>query len=240
MVAEPQPPSRRERARAATIEEILRTAVGQMREHGTTDLRFTDIARAMGMTPPALYRYFADRDELLSALIAQAYDDLGAAVAQARAGAGPGSAWEHWSAVSRAFRDWAGNDQQRFALIFGLPVPGYTAPEDGPTTEAAMRAMQQLVLLFVEAARAGELRPPLLRAVDPAIAAVAAAKHPGLASVLPPESYQAMLHLWASLHGYVSLEANGHFAWIDDEAREALFAGQMRLAAAAAGLPTPD
>ena len=55
-----------------------------MREQGTTDVRFTDIARVMGMTPPALYRYFADRDELLGALIADCYDDLGAAVARAR------------------------------------------------------------------------------------------------------------------------------------------------------------
>ena len=49
-----------------------------MREQGTTDVRFTDIARVMGMTPPALYRYFADRDELLTALITDAYGDLGA------------------------------------------------------------------------------------------------------------------------------------------------------------------
>ena len=48
-----------------------------MREQGTTDVRFTDIARVMGMTAPALYRYFADRDELLTALITDAYDDLG-------------------------------------------------------------------------------------------------------------------------------------------------------------------
>ena len=49
-----------------------------MREQGTTDVRFTDIARVMGMTPPALYRYYADRDELLTDLIADAYSELGA------------------------------------------------------------------------------------------------------------------------------------------------------------------
>ena len=50
-------PTRRERARAATVEEIKSTALALMREEGTTDVRFTDIARVMGMTPPALYRY---------------------------------------------------------------------------------------------------------------------------------------------------------------------------------------
>ena len=75
--AAPAAVPRRERARAATIEEIKATALDLMREQHTTDVRFTDIARVMGMTPPALYRYFADRDELLTALITDAYDDLG-------------------------------------------------------------------------------------------------------------------------------------------------------------------
>ena len=73
-------PTRRERARTATVEEIKSTALALMREQGTTDVRFTDIARVMGMTPPALYRYFADRDELLTALITDAYGNLGATV----------------------------------------------------------------------------------------------------------------------------------------------------------------
>ena len=83
--ADGPPLSRRERARAATIDEIKETATRLMSEQGTTDLRFSDIAREMGMTAPALYRYFSDRDELLTALIADTYDELGAAVAAARA-----------------------------------------------------------------------------------------------------------------------------------------------------------
>ncbi len=79
--------TRRERARAATIEEIKATALQLMRDQGTTDVRFSDIARAMGMTAPALYRYFADRDELLTAMIVDAYDDLGAKVAEAEVSA---------------------------------------------------------------------------------------------------------------------------------------------------------
>ena len=77
-------PTRRERTRAATIEEIKQTALRLMHDQGTTDLRFSDIAREMGMTAPALYRYFGDRDELLTAMIVDAYDDLGDAVAEAR------------------------------------------------------------------------------------------------------------------------------------------------------------
>ena len=64
--------TRRERQRAATVEEIREVARGLMRVQGTTDVRFTDIAKEMGMTPPALYRYYADRDALLTDLIAEA------------------------------------------------------------------------------------------------------------------------------------------------------------------------
>lgn len=67
---------RREPVRASTIEEIKATARRLMAESGTIEARFTDIARAMGMTPPALYRYFSDRDALLTALLTDGYNDL--------------------------------------------------------------------------------------------------------------------------------------------------------------------
>ena len=54
--------SRRDKSRLATVAEIKATALQLMRDSGTTDARFTDIARVMGMTPPALYRYFGDSD----------------------------------------------------------------------------------------------------------------------------------------------------------------------------------
>src|SRR3954471_23487302 len=123
---------RRERARAATIEEIKGTALDLMREQHTTDVRFTDIARVMGMTPPALYRYFADRDELLTALITDAYDDLGAQVAGARTGVADDDIGGRWALAAEAYRAWAHREPQQFALILGMPVPGYAADDEGP------------------------------------------------------------------------------------------------------------
>ena len=48
------------------------------------------------------------------------------------------------------------------ALIFGLPTPGYVAPQEGPTTEAASRAMSQLAALFAEAHQTGKLRRAII------------------------------------------------------------------------------
>lgn len=231
---------RRERARAATIEEIKQTALALMREHGTVEVRFTDIARVMDMTPPALYRYFADRDELISALIADAYEALGRSVAESRAQVAPGDIAAAWLAAGQAYRQWAHREPERFTLILGQPLPGYAAPVDGATTEAAGRAMSQLSSLFVEALEQGRLRRPLVREVHPSVEACAMVKDGKHDTNIPPESFQAMLHAWSSLHGFTSLEAYGHFGWMTPEARDALFLGQLRLAAEAAGLPTVD
>lgn len=233
--------SRRERARAATIDEIKQTAIKLMRQQGTTDLHFSDIAREMGMTAPALYRYFADRDELLSDLIVDAFDELGTVVAEARDSVPTEDVWGRFLAVAQAYRTWAKNEPIRFALILGMPVPGYAAPEDGPTTEAAIRAMAQLKALFIDAAERGVLNRPLLGKADDAVhdhCEHERTEHPDDPPV-QPEIFQAMLHCWASLHGYTSLDAHGHLEWLTPEAREAIFVSNVRLAATTAGLPTP-
>ncbi len=231
--------SRRERARAATIAEIKEAAFALMAESGTTDVRFTDIARVMGMTPPALYRYYADRDDLLGDLISDSYEHLGDAVARARDSVDADDIGGRWAAAASAYREWARTQPQRFALIFGQPVPGYVAPEDGPTTEAAKRAMSQLGDLFVSAAQSGRLRPPLVTEVSDAIAQCAGDKHPELDGIVPAESFQAMLQAWASLHGFTCLEAYGHLDWVGEEARDELFRGHVTMIALAAGLPAP-
>jgi AcrR family transcriptional regulator len=228
---------RRERARAATIEEIKATALDLMREQHTTDVRFTDIARVMGMTPPALYRYFADRDELLTVLITDAYDNLGDRIAASRHEVPETDIGGRWLAAAEAYRSWARQQPEQFSLILGMPVPGYAAEEEGPTTEAAKRAMSQLSALFVEAAQRGQLGKPLIDHVDASMLTCAGDKHPELNGVLPPESFQAMLQAWACLHGFASLEAYGHLDWLTPEARESLFRSQVELIAKTSGLP---
>jgi Tetracyclin repressor-like, C-terminal domain len=97
--------------------------------------------------------------------------------------------------------------------------------------------MGQLAELFVTAATSGQLRPPLVREVSGAVAACAHDKHPELDGIVPPESFQAMLHAWAALHGFTSLEAYGHLDWLDPEAREQLFLSHVRMVAEAVGIP---
>ena len=240
MTAAPARVTRRERARAATIDEIKHTALDLMREQRTTDVRFTDIARVMGMTPPALYRYFADRDELLTVLIADAYGQLGAGIAAAReARAGRG----HRRPLAGRRLGLPRVGPQRAAAVRADPracrCPATWRPTRG-RPRGRQRAMAELAGLFVAAAQAGRLRAADTRGVAPRSAACAQDKHAELEGVLPPETFQAMLHAWASLHGFTSLEAYGHFDWLEPRARDELFVSQVQMIAKVAGLPVPS
>lgn len=229
--------TRRERQRAATVQEIKDVARALMREQGASEVRFTDIAKEMGMTPPALYRYYADRDELLTDLIADGYRDLGRAVAAARETVDADDVAARWIAVGKAYRDWARAEPAQFALILGMPLPGYVAPEDGPTTDAAKDAMGQLASLFLRAADLGVLGEPLVTEVAPELLAHFAEKDEVVGAEIAPATHQAMLHAWATLHGITCLDAYGQFSWMSEATRDALFESTLRSAALAAGFP---
>jgi len=232
-------PNRRERARAAMLDEIKETALELMREQGTPDVRFSDIARAMGLTAPALYRYYANRDELLTDLIVDAFNDLAEHLAGAVGEVPADDVGGRLFAAASAYRRWASAQPLQFALVFGQPVAGYAAPEQGPTTEAAQRAMANLGALVTLAIERGELREPLVREAGPAVAACAAVKSAGMGHEIPPTTYQAMMHAWAGLHGFTCLEAYGHLKWLGPQACDEIFAAQIRAAALAVGLPEP-
>jgi AcrR family transcriptional regulator len=239
MAAAPRPAPRRERARAATIDEIKHTALDLMRTHGSVDIKFTDIARVMELTPPALYRYFADRDALLHVLIADAYVELGRAVAVARDAVPADDVWGRFLAIAQAYRRYAREEPQLFTLILGMPVAGYVAPEDGPTTEAAQGAMLELSRVFVDAHRQGKLSEPMVTKPCAGLVEHKKEKHHE-ADEMSGEHFQAMLHCWAILHGYATLEAYGHFDWLTENVRDTMFVDHVALAARTAGIPVPD
>ncbi|WP_329566237.1 TetR/AcrR family transcriptional regulator [Kitasatospora sp. NBC_01266] len=127
----------RERYRAQVQEEIKRHAWGQIATAGASALSLNAIAKQMGMSGPALYRYFANRDELITELVRDAYRSLADTFA-ARAEAGT-----DLGGLADALRRWALDDPQRYFLVYGTPVPGYRAPED--TARIAAEIMAHLL-----------------------------------------------------------------------------------------------
>ncbi|MEI4270229.1 TetR/AcrR family transcriptional regulator [Klenkia sp. LSe6-5] len=196
----------RERARAALTEEILASARTQLATVGAAALSLRAVARDLGMASSALYRYFPSRDDLLTRLIQEGYDALGAAAEEADDPAQQPRA--RWHAVCAAIRAWARANPHEWALLYGSPVPGYAAPAD--TVPAAARVGVVLGGILGDAARAGLLPPPEGRRthlVLPAATAVLGGDHPALDDATRARA----LMTWSAVHGMVSFELFGHF-----------------------------
>ncbi|MFI2781171.1 TetR/AcrR family transcriptional regulator [Streptomyces sp. ALB3] len=209
----------RERARVEVTAAIKDEARKQLAAEGAAKLSLRAVARELGMVSSALYRYFPSRDDLLTALIVDAYDAVGEAAEAARAQAGGPAGAHHarWVAVACAVRDWALAHPHEYALIYGSPVPGYTAPRD--TVGPASRVGQVFIGLVRDAhLTEGLAVPPLAAGLRPEAARMAA----DLAADLPPAVVVALVSAWAQLFGLVSFELFGQFNRVV-EAREQFF-----------------
>ncbi len=153
---EPAIATARTRARAAVRAEIIAAARRQLGVDGASALSLRAVTRELGMASSAAYRYFPSRDDLLTALIVEAYDALGEVTEQAARQ--DTDAFARWLAMGRAIRAWALQHPHEYALIYGSPVPGYQAPQD--TIGPASRVTLTLAGVVVDAHSAGELRPP--------------------------------------------------------------------------------
>jgi AcrR family transcriptional regulator len=208
-MADTPPVGRRERLRADTYAEIKKAALAQVAAEGASALSVRGIARAIGMSPAGLYRYYDSLAALLTDLIADAYNELADAVSAASSE--PGSLAERLRLAMHAYRDWALAERQRFLLIFGTPLPGYEAPANGPTEVANRRLGAVFFQLAAHAHAQGSLNvPPVSR--PPTSRELAAAASLGVE--LPPVAVAALLSAYAHLHGLVILEVLGQFDWV--------------------------
>src|ERR1700728_4266327 len=117
-------PTRAE-ARVLQIERIKSTSRRLMAEKGAPGLSLREVAREMGVVSSALYRYFPTRDDLLTALIVDAYNDLGAFADRAALRVPRGESRRQFGAAAAAVRKWAKANPNEYALLYGSPVPGY-------------------------------------------------------------------------------------------------------------------
>lgn len=205
--------TRREKNRAATIVDIKQAALSQIASGGAGSLTLRGIARAIEMSPAGLYRYYDGLDAIITELITDAYTDLADAVTSAMV--------SEDSAVVRlrdgmlAYRQWSVDHPNRFLLIFGTPIPGYAAPEAGPTVEANMRVGQAFMSVLIEGWKSGEFEMPERdRPAQPGEIEFASQAAPDL----PPTSVGAFLGTWAHFHGMVTLEILNQLDWVYEDA----------------------
>ncbi|MGW5847553.1 TetR/AcrR family transcriptional regulator [Streptomyces sp. NPDC055254] len=223
----------RERARIEVTAAIKDEARRMLAADGAAKLSLRAVARELGMVSSALYRYFPSRDELLTALIVDAYDSLGTAAEEAdlrarTAGAPPRA---RWITVCETVRAWALEHPHEYALIYGSPVPGYSAPVD--TVAPASRVVHILIGILRAAYEGrGLALPPLPAVLRPEAARMTA----DFAQGLPPETGAALVAAWAQLVGLVSFEVFGQFNRVVED-RTAFFSYAAGQLAHGVGLP---
>ncbi|MGK5111072.1 MULTISPECIES: TetR/AcrR family transcriptional regulator [unclassified Geodermatophilus] len=202
------PTTARERVRAELTAEITDAARRQLAEVGAAALSLRAVARELGMASSALYRYFPSRDDLLTGLIIDGYDALGAAAETAD---DPTAApRDRWLAVCRAVRAWARAHPHEYALLYGSPVPGYAAPRD--TVPAAARVGIVLGRVLGDAARGGALPegagvPRDASLISDDTVTVLGGEHPALDDAVRLRALLA----WSAVYGTISFELFGHF-----------------------------
>ncbi len=221
----------RARARAEVRAAILAAAAERVAENGSAELSLRAVAHDVGMVSSAVYRYFASRDELLTALIIETYDSLGDHVDASIEATVERPAAERWVHAAMSVRSWALAHPNDFALIYGTPIRGYAAPDD--TVTSGTRVSRALVRIVREADHLDRVAPVR---VDPVLVESFAALRTELELDVDDATTLAIITAWTQLFGLLTFELFGQTRNLvgDDEA---LFRAAAASMAASIGLP---
>lgn len=198
-------------------EAIKETAWKQIAYYGAAALSLRAIARELKITAPAIYNYFPSRDDLVTALIVDAYSSLGDSQLASLADLDADDHASRLSALGLAYRQWAVTYPQRYQLIFGTPIPSYHAPDEA-TLPPAARALSPLIGVLQSAYEAGRLHVDRLPALTPRLKSMLTEwqKFEGRSDA---EALYLALVIWSRVHGLVMLEIGNHIPpFLDDPA----------------------
>ena len=184
---------------------IKETAREQIAKNGAAALSLRAIARELKITAPAIYNYFTRRDDLVTALIVDAYNSLSTALAASQE-TDEVSHYQRILASACAYRTWALTHPAEYSLIFGTPIPNYRAPME-ITGPAAAQSMIELIKVLDAAYQDGQLT---LNELTPALGEILEPWVEKLGYTGPLSVIHLALACWSQIHGLVSLELNGH------------------------------
>ena len=202
--------SRRDRVRAETTDEIKQTARTILVEQGPEAVTLRAIARAMGMTAPALYRYFGSHEDLIRHVVGDIFTEIGGDIDAAIQAVGDGDMTGKMIAACREFRRWGLAHQAEFGLLFGTPLPSLEAAHDDLVAECAGKFSGVFFALFFELWRKHPFPIPADDEIDPTLRAQLAHYRDALGVDLPLGAGLTFLRCWVRLYGMVSLEVFGH------------------------------
>ena len=216
------PPSTglRARLRAELTAEIKDEARRQLAAEGAPGLSLRAVTRALGMASSAIYRYFPSRDDLLTALIVDAYDAVGAAAEDGRRDCRRDDFWGRWRAAARAVRRWSLDNPHEYALVYGSPVPGYRAPgghrrpgQPGDARPGPARRRRLAAPASLTRRRPVGLLPAWTPTRRRAVRTLVDLAFPAASAEVAVRAVAA----WTQLFGMISFELFGHFHNVVDD-----------------------
>lgn len=189
-------------------EAVRQAAWKQITEKGASALNLRAIARELNVTAPAIYNYFPRRDDLVTALINEAFTSFGDWQIAARDALPATDHAGRLKAIGLAYRRWAHAYPQRYQLIFGAPIPGYVPPM-GKLKAASTHAISGLFSVVEGMRLAGVLNFESFQPVQTEYARVFEMWREHVGEVHPATHFAAMI-IWSRVHGMVSLEIQGN------------------------------
>jgi AcrR family transcriptional regulator len=231
--------TRRERLFAATQAELSRAARELVVEGGPEAVTVRAVAAKIGMSAPAIYRYFDSRESLLAQVCIDLYAELGSHLYAARDSVPGESVAGRLARTARAFRQWALDHAPEFGLLFGAPIPGVVVDPEAKHEEMAGQSFALVWLeLFAEIESEGRgmrWNRPIPKRIADQIDDFACS------AGIEIDTDAAMLYVycWQSLYGSVATEVFGHMKWAVDDAAE-FFEGRIAELLVRLGLEEAD
>jgi AcrR family transcriptional regulator len=215
-------------------DEIKSTARRHLASGGAASLSLRAVAREVGLVSSAVYRYFASRDELLTALIIDAYDALGSYVEEVESTVDREDLRGRFLAIGHAVRAWALDHPHEYALTYGTPVPGYHAPQD--TVGPATRITVLLCQILADGHASGRIQIRTGERLDPAVGREMEHIVEQMVPGLPPAVMARGMLGWTAMFGAVNFEIFGRLDNVIED-RRPWFDHQLRVLAEVVGLP---
>ncbi|MBF6327898.1 TetR/AcrR family transcriptional regulator [Nocardia transvalensis] len=210
--------ARRGRMPAVHDADIRRVARALLVQQGPEAVTLRAIARELGITAPALYRYYASRDDLVGALRHDICVDLAKELA-AQVAELPDDGVVQLFAICKGFRRWALDHAREFTLVFASPAGTGTSAMrqfDEPFGRIFLEAAGRLLATYDIVTPPTEAIPEALREDLVGFRAELLAALADTEQKFPVEKLDLgvtylMIQFWARLYGHVTLEVFGNY-----------------------------
>jgi AcrR family transcriptional regulator len=182
-------------------------------DKGAESMTLRAIARELGITAPALYRYYPSKEDLIRHVCQDVCADLATELHALMAAAHDRTSVERFFAVCRGFRGWALRHPKEFGLVFGTPVTNPSAQfvASEPFGQVFLTAALSVMADHAIQAPADETVPAELRANLALWRAEFDKLTQGMGVVFPAENFRdgvllVMINAWIRIYGHVALE----------------------------------